>query len=503
MPKIILSVNDVSKNFAVRVLDKIQFDLRLGEIHGLIGANGAGKSTLCKIISGLLLPDSGEMKLNGVLYRPKNRNDSEQSGIQIVHQELSLVDTLTVSENLFLNRLPTRFGCLNKTSLYRKTKSILNKFGLKDINPDSLVGSLGIGQKQLVQIAVSLSRDCKVLILDEPTSSLNQRETEQLFCWLQSLKLQGIGIIFISHRIPDIKTLTDRVTVLRDGQSITACDTKDVCSKSILSYVAGESTARVTKKPFQSYCSHEPGIRLSHLEVQNGIQDISFTAYRGERVGITGLVGSGRTQLLHAIFGSTKTKRGSIQIGASEPTTCFTHPKDALRSGIGMVTEDRKQTGLMMSLDVKTNLTFASLKSRFSSNGLIHETEEQKESSKLRKDTHLKCNNLQQPVKTLSGGNQQKIALGKWLACDVKILLLDEPTRGIDAVARQNIYTKMEDLAKQKKTIVMVSSDLDELLDNCDRILVISQGRLTASFTRPDWSSDRITSACFTDQVDN
>ena len=494
---VLFSADHLSKSFAVKVLSNINFDLTAGEIHGLVGANGAGKSTFCNIIAGLTIADSGCMTLDGKTYQPRKRTQSIQAGVQMVHQELSLIHHLTVAENLFLNKLPTRCGVIQHRQLLKQAAMLLNRIGLPQIDPDCAVASLGAGQQQLVEIAMALSRQCKILILDEPTSSLNSIETQQLFEWLRELKDQGIGIIFISHRLDELSLITDRISILRDGELVYTGSTDKITPSQILDQIACKNRKTQTETAFKSYCKPELALRVKNLKVNDQLQDISFHLRRGERLGVAGLMGSGRTELLNAIYGEVSSKRGSIQVLGDTMDKPFQRPHLAAQNGLGMLPEDRKESGVLLDLNLTQNLTISSLKKKFSRFGITQEAKERRVSDDLLSELGVSYQDQSQYLHTLSGGNQQKIAFGKWLITHTQTLLLDEPTRGIDAAARLSLYTLMERFVSRGKSIIMVSSDLDELMQTCDRIIVLAGGQLSQTFDRATWKSEEIIKACF------
>lgn len=496
-PKPLLKIHEISKSYATKVLKRVTLDIHHGEIHGIIGANGAGKSTLCNIIAGVTQSDAGEMHLNGQPYDPKTRRDSLNCGVQMVHQELSLISNLTVAENLFFTNLPTRAGLIDQEELHARATLLLDRLGLSAINPETIVGSLGAGQQQLVEIAIALSKSCTLLILDEPTSSLSTQETNQLFEWLQQIRSEGIGVIFISHRIPELKKITDRLTILSDGECIYSDTTDKIVHQQILDLIAGTAETTQPKEPFVSYATDEPALSVKNLSLLPNKAPISFFINRGERVGLTGLVGSGRTELLSAIYGVSDTSRGTLQINNGAEREVFRGAHQAARAGLGMLPEDRKKSGVMLNLDIKSNLTITSLRDQFSRAGFISEKNEFAAAIKAIRRLKVKCDHVSQKVRTLSGGNQQKIAIGKWLITDSNILLLDEPTRGIDAAARLAIHQLIAEAASTGKSIIMASNDLEELMHNCDRIIVLAGGEISKIFVRASWSYEEIIKSCF------
>ncbi|WP_442506289.1 sugar ABC transporter ATP-binding protein [Novipirellula sp. SH528] len=497
----LLQVDGLTKRYGnVTVLRDVSLEVRPGEIHALLGANGAGKSTLCKIVSGLVPKSEGEMTLDGQSFAPSNKQDAEAAGVEIVQQELNLIPTLSVAENLLLTRLPRRFGAIDSRELHRRAEQILDRFGLADVASHALVGSLGVGRQQMVEIAAALARRCRLLILDEPTAALSGSESEQLFGHLTRLRDEGVAIIYISHRLDEVARLSDRVTVLRDGALVSTQATATLTTDAMVDLMSGETT-NSTKRNHVSHATNESAMRVE--SVTSGIvHDVSFTVRRGERLGITGLVGSGRTELLRAIFGADVADAGHVYLGADSlgsgaSPRRFRHPSEAVAAGLAMVTEDRKQDGLLLSQSIRINTTLSSMWRRFSRAGLTREAEENRVAAEMRDSLATRCESIDQFVGTLSGGNQQKVAVAKWLVRDADVFLFDEPTRGIDAGARQRIYQLFETLASQGKAIVIVSSDLEELFETCDRIAVMSAGRMVETFDRNEWTEEKIMQASF------
>ncbi|EMI16750.1 ribose ABC transporter ATP-binding protein [Rhodopirellula maiorica SM1] len=497
----LLQVDGLTKRYgSVTVLRDVSLEVRAGEIHALLGANGAGKSTLCKIISGLVPRSDGEMTLGGHAFDPSNKQVAERHGVEIVQQELNLIPTLSVAENLLLTRLPRRFGAIDSRKLHRTASQILDRFGLADVATDALVGSLGVGRQQMVEIAAALARECKLLILDEPTAALSGSESEQLFGHLTQLRDEGVAIIYISHRLDEVARLSDRVTVLRDGALVGTHSTSSLTTDAMVDLMSGEATSSA-KRDHVCHTTGETAMRVDSM-TSGIVQDVSFTVQRGERLGITGLVGSGRTELLRAIFGADVATDGHVYLGADSlgnkaAPRRFRHPSEAVAAGLAMVTEDRKQDGLLLTQSIRINTTLSSMWRRFSRVGLTREAEENRVATAMRESLATRCESIDQFVGTLSGGNQQKVAVAKWLVRDADVFLFDEPTRGIDAGARQRIYQLFETLSIQGKAIVVVSSDLEELFETCDRIAVMSAGRMVDSFDRNEWSEEKIMQASF------
>lgn len=492
------AASHVSKDYVVRVLDDVRFELRMGEIHALVGANGAGKSTLCKIISGLVLPTEGQMQLNGVPYSPADKRSAESLGVQIVQQELNLIPTLSVAENLLLGRYPQRWGVIDRRELQQRARAALDRFGLTEIATDQSAGSLGVGQQQMLEIAAALDRKCELLILDEPTAALSAGETERLFARLDELRVQGVGIIYISHRLDEIARIADRLTVLRDGKYVSTHAVSEFQPiEGVVDLMTGETQA--VQHALQEHTNHTTAETLLRVDGMTGgpVQEVSFSVQAGERYGIAGLVGAGRTELLRLIFGADRATRGDVFLRGESVPRRFGHPHEAVAAKMAMVTEDRKQNGLLLSQSIRVNTTLTSLDLLSGAWGTINRRREasvvQAEWERLR----IHARDMEQSVGTLSGGNQQKVAIAKWLLKDADVFLFDEPTRGIDVAARRNIHQLFDQLAQQGKALVIVSSDLEELFETCDRIGVMSAGRLVSEYTRADWSYEAIMQDCF------
>ena len=496
MTDALLRTINLTKHYGtVTVLDDFSFDVRSGEIHALLGANGAGKSTLCKIVAGLIPSSAGRMTFDGQDYGPRDRQSAELCGVQIIQQELNLIPTLSVAENLLFTRLPNRGGVIRSGTLHRKARSILDQFGLPDIDGETSVGSLGVGRQQMVEIAAALACECRLLILDEPTAALSGAETAQLFSWLNQLRQQGVAMIYISHRLDEIVRLTDRITILRDGRYVCTHNTPDVSTAEMVRLTSGDSVGSSTHS-HKSCVVNQIALKVDAITC-GIVKDVSFNVRRGERLGVAGLVGSGRTELLRAVFGADIATSGKLSLRSEEPQPCFRSPAQAVAAGLAMVTEDRKYDGLLLSHSVRSNSSLAALQARFSARGLIDSQTEHQCVESLCQTLDIRSTGVHQPVGMLSGGNQQKVAVAKWLIRDADVFLFDEPTRGIDVAARQRIYQLFESLAQDGKAVVIASSDLEELLDNCDRILVMSAGRVAAEFERGEWTEEKITQAAF------
>lgn len=490
----LLQINRLSKAFAVPVLKEVEFNVAAGEVVALTGENGAGKSTLSKIIAGLMLPDSGEMCVEGRPYAPASRAQAERLGVRMVLQELGLIGTLSVAENLVLGRMPARAGLVRRAEMQRIARRQLGEVGLSDIEPDQQVSELGIGQQQLVEIARGLMDEARLLILDEPTAMLTARETEHLFEQIAQLKARGVGVIYISHRLDELARIADRIVVLRDGQLVCDRPTAELEHDDIVRAMVGHEPAKNTQHARRA--AGKSLLQLEGLSRKPWVRDVNLEVHAGEIVGLAGLVGSGRTELLRLIFGADRQESGAIHIEGNVQPVQINSPVDALTHGIGLLTEDRKTQGLLLSQSLAANLTLADL-AKISRRGWVDLKRERSAVDLWMQRLRIRARNAGQCVEELSGGNQQKILLARWLYRDCRILLLDEPTRGIDVGARADIYAELNALAEAGKALLMVSSDLRELMALCDRIAVMSAGALVQVFMRGQWSEESLLGAAF------
>lgn len=504
----------VHKSYAAPVLTAIHLEVRAGEVHALMGANGAGKSTLAKVISGLVAPDQGEMFLAGERYAPAGKAGAEALGVHIVQQELNLIGTLSVAENLFLNRLPARFGFVASGTLYREAREALKAVGLEDVDPDTKVEELGVGKQQLVEIAAALTRRCRVLILDEPTAALTDPQVELLFQHIDRLKASGVGIVYISHRLEELRQIADRATILRDGEVVTSEAFSELTLEEIVRRMVGQDGDDLTQQRardgrpeggLEEEIDESPdgtavGLRVQGLCRGSFVQDVTFEVRRGEIFGISGLVGSGRTELLRAIFGADRAESGTVQVGEIEPQL-FSSPRDAVRAGLALIPEDRKHQGLLLTQSVRVNLTLGKIQELANAFGWIGAREEENEARQASLRLRVRSTGLEQEVAELSGGNQQKVVIGRSLLGHAEVFLFDEPTRGIDVGAKAVVYQLLKDLAEEGKCVLVVSSELLELLAICDRIGVLSAGRMAAIFNREDASQEKILNASFSGYV--
>ena len=496
----LLEMKNIVKEFpGVRALDGVSFTVEAGEFHALIGENGAGKSTLMKVLSGVYPYGTyeGDIFIDDQVRQFRSVRDSENAGVAIIFQELSLVKELTVGENIFLGKEPSRLGVIDWPELYHKATKLLNDLHL-DIDPRVQVGRLGIGQQQLVEIAKALSKDAKILVLDEPTAALTESEVETLFTILEKLRTRGVGMIYISHKLDEVFRMADRITVLRDGRTVGTQAAADFTKDKVIAAMVGREVGDIFPKP-----EHEFGptvLEVKNLtaysidnETKKLVDDVSFNVHAGEVLGIAGLMGAGRTELLSSIFGAWQGKHeGEVLVDGKRVD--IDSPADAIAQGIGFVTEDRKRFGLILDQTILDNMTLAGLK-RISGKFLTDRSRESLAAQGPMRSLRVKANSPLTVAGTLSGGNQQKVVLGKWLLTNPKVLFLDEPTRGIDVGAKQEIYTEINKLAKEGMAIVLVSSELPEVLGLSDRVMVLHEGRVAGEFTRTGATPEKVMAA--------
>ena len=489
MSKYILEMRNITKEFpGVRALDDVTFRVRRGEVHALVGENGAGKSTLMKVLSGVYHYGtySGEIVLNGKTQSFHNIKDSEKAGIAIIYQELALVKQMNICENIFLGNEIAKRGVIDWDKAFIETEKLLKEVRL-NVNPGTVVINLGIGQQQLIEIAKAISKRADLLILDEPSAALTESETENLLQILRELKEKGVTCIYISHKLNEVMDIADTITILRDGKTICTEDKKDMDENKIISKMVGrELTQRFPRK------EHAPGEVV--LEVKDWkvydpelpdkvlIDNVSFTVRKGEILGIAGLMGAGRTELMMSIFGAFGV-RNSGEIYLEGKKIKINNPRDAIKLGVSYLSEDRKRFGLVLMMDITNNIILSSL-SDISKLSVLNENEAIKHSVKYTSDLRIKTPSIEQKTNNLSGGNQQKVVLGKWLMTKPKVLILDEPTRGIDVGAKFEIYNIMNTLVEQGVCIVMISSELPEVLGMSDRVLIMHEGAICAEL---DW----------------
>ena len=496
----ILEMKSITKEFpGVKALDQVTFSVKEGEIHCLVGENGAGKSTLMKVLSGVHPYGSytGDIFVGGELQKFNNIRDSEHAGIAIIYQELALIPELSVYENIFLGNELTNGLVIDSNETIKQAIDILKKVGLK-VNPETKIRTLGVGKQQLIEIAKALKKEVKILILDEPTAALNEVDSDNLLKLIKDLKKQGVTSILISHKLREVLAIADTVTVLRDGKTICTLDAREgnLTEAILIRNMVGRSIDNVF--PRREHIN--PGKEMLRLEDWSAyspslgrdvLKKININVRSGEIVGIAGLMGSGRTELAKSIFGNTDHFRTSGNLIVDGKPSKFNSPHDAIKSRVAYVTEDRKRDGLILIQDVKQNITLANLE-KITNAGVLNENEEIVIANKSRKELNIKTPSIEQKVRNLSGGNQQKVSLGKWLFVEPGVMILDEPTRGIDVGAKYEIYTVMNQLVEQGMSIVMISSELPEVLGMSDRVYVMSGGRIAGELSSSEATQENV-----------
>jgi ribose transport system ATP-binding protein len=489
MSDYLLEMKEISKSFpGVKVLDGVQLNLKRGEVLALMGENGAGKSTLMKILGGIYQRDGGTIVVKGQTQENMTPDIAAKRGIAIIHQELNLIPHLSVMENIFLGREFTygKSGFVNWSRMRTEAKRWLEQLAI-DLDPATPVGELSVGQQQMIEIAKALSMQADILVLDEPTAALTNREIDALFDVIAALKRKGVGMIYISHRMEEIFQISDRITVLRDGRYVGTVRTAETSLDELVKMMVGrEITDRFPKVEVKP---GEERLRVENLTVRGKLSGISFSVRSGEIVGVAGLMGAGRTEMAKALFGAERIDGGAIFVDGKQVR--ISQPIDAIRAGIALVTEDRKEEGLVLPLSVRENIALPNL-AKLSSLGVMNRRAEQALSDETIRRLLIKTAGGEQAAGSLSGGNQQKVVIGKWLATQPKILILDEPTRGVDIGAKKEIYDIMNRLAQEGVAILMISSELPEVLGMSDRVLVMHEGRITGSFSRAEATQELI-----------
>jgi len=488
--KIICSISHICKEFpGVKALDDVNFDVREGEIHAIVGENGAGKSTLMNILSGVYKPTSGKIIFDGKEVSPNAPVEASALGIAMIHQELSLSHTLSVAENIFQARQPKgKLGLIDKKKLLADSRVLLDEVGLKDMDPRTLVRNINVSQQQQVEIAKALSQNARFLIMDEPTSALTPNETKVLFEIMAKLKAKGITMLYISHKLDEIMSISDRITVLRDGKYIDTLVTAETKISEMISLMVGrEYSGGYTRAHYMDdadYAKAKPIMEVKNLSVRGKVDNVSFTLYEGEVLGIAGLVGAGRSEVLQAVFGADPRMSGQVFVNGKELTKQNT--SEAIANGLGLVPEGRKTQGLYLKFSVGDNMTIVWLNTLLKSLGIINNKKENEIAQSYREKLRVKTPSLEQGIVNLSGGNQQKTIIARWLMNEPKILFLDEPTQGIDVGAKNEIYEIIDQLASSGVSVVMVSSEMTENISLCDRIVVLYEGKITGTIRHAD-----------------
>lgn len=485
----ILDMKNISKSFGpVHALDNVQLNLRKGEVHALMGENGAGKSTLMKVLTGEYSKDEGTIIYDGQEVTYKSPKESMDAGIAIVHQELNMINHLTVSENVFIGRESMHGPMINDDAAIKQTQALFDRLNL-NINPRERVGNLSIGRMQMVEIAKAISMDAKIVVFDEPTAALTDSEISELFKIIRDLKAQDIGIVYISHRMDEIKQITDRVTVMRDGGYVGTIESASSTKDEIINMMVGRTIFETPKSQSNVAADAPTVLAVKNLNAGKRVIDLNFELKKGEILGVAGLMGAGRTDMARLIFGADPMDSGEIIIGG-KPVKIHS-PKDAVKHGIGYLSEDRKQFGVIVGMSIANNIVMTDL-NQYTKSGIIEDGKIEKASAKYIQSLSIKTPSAQQLIRNLSGGNQQKVVIAKWLEQNSDILIFDEPTRGIDVGAKSEIYELMTSLVNMGKSIIMISSELTEILRMSDRVLVMSEGRKTGELDIADATQEKI-----------
>ena len=487
---LLLDVRGVSKSFpGVKALEDMHLNLRGGEVLALVGENGAGKSTLMKLLSGIYTADEGEFFLRGERYEPTSPKHALELGISIIHQEFNLMPDLTVAQNLFIGREPRGAGLFtNERRLNARARELIQRLHLP-LRPNELVGNLTVAKQQMVEIGKALSYDAKLLIMDEPTAALNDAEVEVLHALIRRFVRPETGVIYISHRIDELRRIADRITVIRDGRYVGTREIADTPMNEVISMMVGRELSGEAK-PVGVRAGRELVLEVSGLSTKDLLTDISFDLHKGEILGFAGLMGAGRTEVARAVVGADKVDAGTIRLRGREIR--IHNPAEAARHGIGYLSEDRKHFGLLVEQEVNANIGLSALAERFQKWGFVKDKAMRATSKELVRTLRIKTPSVAQTVKNLSGGNQQKVVIAKWLVKDCDILIFDEPTRGIDVGAKEEIYRLLNELADGGKSIIMISSELPEILRMSHRIVVMSEGRVTGSLDADEATQESV-----------
>ena len=489
MADAILTMEEIDKSFpGVHALDHVHFDVRSGEVHALMGENGAGKSTLMKVLTGIYSKDSGTITYEGKEVEFTNTREAQDAGIVIVHQELNMVGDLTVAQNIFIGREFMKGFAIDDRKMIEESKKLFDELHI-DINPRDKMSDLTVGKQQMCEIAKAISHQAKVIIFDEPSAALTEKEIEDLFAIIRDLREKGLAIVYISHRMDEIKVITDRVTVMRDGGYVGTLITKDCTKEDIINMMVGRVIYEDPKTESKVPKDAPVVLKVEHLNAGRMVQDVSFELRKGEILGFSGLMGAGRTETARALFGADPKTSGDIYVNGEKIT--INSPQDAVKHGIGYLSEDRKRYGIVVQKTITENSTLASLEN-YMSGIFINKGEEKKVSEQYIKELATKTPSADQLVVNLSGGNQQKVVIAKWLVRNCDILIFDEPTRGIDVGAKNEIYKLMNRLAAEGKSIIMISSEMTEILRMSDRIVIMCEGKKTGELDISEATQEKI-----------
>ena len=489
MGEVILTMEDIDKSFpGVHALNHVHFDVRAGEVHALMGENGAGKSTLMKVLTGIYKKDSGTITYEGKPVEFHNTREAQDAGVVIVHQELNMVGDLTVAQNIFIGREFMKGFRIDDRRMVEESNKLFAELKI-EIDPRAKMSELTVGKQQMCEIAKAISHKAKVIIFDEPSAALTEKEIEDLFVIIRDLRDKGLGIVYISHRMDEIKVITDRVTVMRDGTYVGTLITNECTKDDIINMMVGRVIYEEPKT--ESHCPKDAPVvlRVEHLNAGRMVRDVSFELHKGEILGFSGLMGAGRTETARALFGADPKTGGDIYVNGEKVT--INSPEDAVKCGIGYLSEDRKRFGVAVQKTVAENTTMASLE-RFTKGIFLNKAEERKVTRKYVEELQTKTTGVDQLVVNLSGGNQQKVVIAKWLVRNCDILIFDEPTRGIDVGAKNEIYKLMNRLAEEGKSIIMISSEMTEILRMSDRILVMCEGEKTGEIDIAEATQEKI-----------
>jgi ABC-type sugar transport system ATPase subunit len=490
---VIYKIENISKKFpGVKALDDVSFDIYEGEVHAIVGENGAGKSTLMNILSGAYIPDDGNLYFKGQKVQFKEPKQAQMAGIAMIHQELSLSPNMSVAENIYQGRLlRNKIGLVDRTRMYKKSIEALECLGVRGINPREMIRNLNVSHMQLVEIAKAISLNARLLIMDEPTSSLTLGETEMLLNIIRSLKHEGVSILYISHKLDEIIEISDRITVMRDGCYIETLNKEKTNIPEIISLMVGREYNRSSDRCFISDYEHRKVVlEVNTLNLGKKLKNINFKLYEGEILGLTGLVGAGRSELVQSIFGIDKPQSGEIYLDGTKKKIASVN--DAIKNGIGLVPEGRKTQGLFLKMKVKDNMTVTYLRKMRNLFGLINKKTENEIALEYVKKLRIKTPGLSQMVQNLSGGNQQKTIIARWLMNKPKILFMDEPTHGVDIGAKGEIYEIIDQLSKSGVSIILISSEMPEVLTLCDRIIVMHEGEIKGELLREEATQEKI-----------